>query len=126
MFETVRIYWNIHKFCYSVQTKQNGRWRLWAHNRTVFLWKPKFLVQEGGRKRALREKVRNVHAFIEGGLMPFDDIKNLTDIDKSVPVHYDLSIGKFIAEDKPIESAYLAMCFSETGVKDKPRVVIVR
>lgn len=124
MFETVRVYWNKTKKCFSVQTKQDGKWRVWSHNKTVFLYKPKFVIKEGEWQRALREKQRNVHAFIEGGMiLPFEQLNNLADIKKTVPVHYDLKLGKFISQNKPIETAYLAICMSE---EDRPSVKIAK
>ena len=40
--------------------------RVTAHAQILILRHAKFIVSEAGRKRVLREKQKNVHAFIEG------------------------------------------------------------
>ena len=62
----VRIYYNFHKKLYSVQTKLNGQWRVTAHQSAAFLKNVTFRVSESGRQRVLKEKRKNVHAYICG------------------------------------------------------------
>jgi hypothetical protein len=62
----VRVYFNLHKKLLSVQTKVNGSWKVIKHVFNINLTDVKFKVSEGGRQRVLREKRKNVHAFIEG------------------------------------------------------------
>jgi len=57
-----RVYWNFHRKCFSVQV--NGR--VVAHATDVVLFCPRFKVSARGRARVLREKRKNVHAFIYG------------------------------------------------------------
>ena len=59
-----RVYWNLHKNCYSV--RQKGIVRCHADN--VYLKDITFPVQEGGRELVLRSGVKNVHAFVRGVL----------------------------------------------------------
>ena len=59
-----RIYWNLHKDCYSV--RQAGIVRCHADN--VYLKDVTFPVQEGGRELVLRSGAKNVHAFVRGVL----------------------------------------------------------
>ncbi len=44
--------------------KQYGR--LYAHSQTALIRNAKFRVQEGGWKRAVKQKCRNVHAMVRG------------------------------------------------------------
>jgi hypothetical protein len=67
----MRIYRNLHKNCMSVQQKKkDGRgkisWRVLFHTNNIFLKDVQFHVNEGGRKRVLEEKKKNVHAFVKG------------------------------------------------------------
>jgi len=73
----VRVYWNLHKNCYSVQTKQwrpsrtaksgSARaWRVTAHVEKVYLDEPRFTVSAAGNARVRREQRKNVHAYVTG------------------------------------------------------------
>ena len=61
----VKVYWNIHKNCWSVL---NSAGRVIAHEDTVHLTDATFIVRQGGRKRVLQEQRKNVHAFVKGTL----------------------------------------------------------
>jgi len=69
----VRVYRNLHKKCFSVQEKTEKGWRVKRHATSIVLKNASFRVSEAGRKRVLKEKRKNVHAFIEGY-----EIKNST------------------------------------------------
>lgn len=60
--QRVQVYRNLTKRCWSVRHKG----RVIAHAVAVYLKDCTFKVQEGGRKRVLRERRKNVHAFVEG------------------------------------------------------------
>ena len=63
----VRVYFNLHKNLFSVQQKNNkGNWVVVAHKFGIALKDLTFKVSEAGRQRVLKEKKKNVHAFIEG------------------------------------------------------------
>lgn len=61
-----RIYYNLQRKCLSVQTKVNGSWKVTKYVDAINLSDVKFKVSQAGRRRVLREKRKNVHAFIEG------------------------------------------------------------
>jgi hypothetical protein len=61
---TVDAYRNLHKGCISV--RKGGR--VQKCSQKVALLTPKFVVGAGGRARVLREKRKNVHAFVRGTL----------------------------------------------------------
>ena len=63
----VQVYWNIQKRVWSVRNKATGR-VVW-HSPCLRLENCKFTVQAGGRARVLREKQKNIHAFVEGNLV---------------------------------------------------------
>lgn len=60
--KTVDAYRNLHKGCISVRRKG----RVERCSQKVALLTPKFVVGAGGRQRVLREKRKNVHAFVRG------------------------------------------------------------
>ena len=62
----VRIYYNFHKKLFSVQEKVNGSWKVVEYTKEIFLRNATFKVSEAGRQRVLKEKRKNVHAFVEG------------------------------------------------------------
>lgn len=64
----VQVYWNITKRIWSVRDKATGR--VIRHDSCLRLKDCKFTVQPGGRARVLREKVKNIHAFVEGEIEP--------------------------------------------------------
>ena len=65
----VKLYWNLHKDCYSILAKQTGKWKVIAYTRYPFLLKNvEFIVNENGRQRVIREKKKYVHAYLKGNI----------------------------------------------------------
>ena len=58
----VEIYYNLHKHVLSVREKG----LVIKHTPAAEVFNAKFVVQPGGRKRVLRDKRKNVHAFVRG------------------------------------------------------------
>lgn len=65
----VKVYWNLHRKCFSIQ--QNGL--VVGHTDVVRLVDVTFKVSEAGRQRVIKEKRKNVHAYMIGTLskIPF-------------------------------------------------------
>lgn len=59
-----QVYWNVNKKCWSIRDKKTRL--VVGHSDWVTLADVRFVVQEGGRQRVLREKRKNVHAWAEG------------------------------------------------------------
>ena len=75
----VYVYKNLHKDCWSV--KQHGLVK--AHipkDEAIGLWDCYFHVDAKGREKVLREKRKNVHAYVKGYLQ---DVENVTRISSS-------------------------------------------
>ena len=64
MQKTVEVYRNLQKKCWSV--RQNGK--VICHTDYITLKWSRFVVQPSGRSRVLKEKRKNVHAFVRGFL----------------------------------------------------------
>jgi hypothetical protein len=66
MNKRVRVYYNLHKKKLSVLHKTKKGWRLREHRDSIKLKDARFIIYEAGRQRVLKEKRKNVHAYIEG------------------------------------------------------------
>jgi hypothetical protein len=62
--QKVRVYWNLHKDCYSIQDCKTGK--VIAHREALTITDAKFVVRKGGNERVRDEGRKNVHAFIVG------------------------------------------------------------
>ena len=60
----VQVYYNLHKKCLSVRYKG----KVIEHAQEVTLTDARFHVQQAGRERVLKQKRKNVHAYISGKL----------------------------------------------------------
>lgn len=75
----VAVYWNLHRACWSIQSREGlTRGRVIAHAAAVGLKGCQFKVSEAGRQRVLREKRKNVHAFVVGELIAYRDAEGRT------------------------------------------------
>ena len=105
----VRIYYNFRKKIFSVQEKVNGSWKVTEYTNDIFLRNVEFKVSEAGRQRVLKDKRKNVHAFILGERFPF--------IPKSFVYRDEVSYNPYkgenfivISEQKPLDWAkYVAI-----------------
>ena len=68
--QAVEVYYNLHKKKYSIRDRVSGL--VVAHADQVILTDAIFKVSEAGRQRVLREKRKNVHAFVVGKFMAAD------------------------------------------------------
>ncbi len=62
--DRVKVYYNLQKECLSVIDAETGL--LYCHAHRVELHNAKFRVQLAGRNRVIKEKRKNVHAYIVG------------------------------------------------------------
>lgn len=88
----VRVYFNLHKHCYSVQDSSTNK--VIAHVDSINIVDAKFVVRDSGRQKVLREQRKNVHAFVVGywKKSPCKKLKN--------KVRYNPYIrGDFFSED---------------------------
>ncbi len=58
------VYWNLRKNCYSVRDCSTGR--VIEHTNSLWIIRPEFVVRQAGREKVLRDKQKNVHAFVRG------------------------------------------------------------
>jgi hypothetical protein len=93
----VQVYWNLHKTIWSIRDAKTRL--IIAHKSQLSLIDASFKVSEAGRQRVLRERRKNVHAYIEG---------LLEDVDCSVAatlrrVRYDpYKYNYFMVDEHPV------------------------
>lgn len=61
----VDVYWNLHRKCWSIRHKG----KVIGHSQAVVLGDATFHVSKAGRQRVLRERRKNIHAFVRGTLL---------------------------------------------------------
>ncbi len=66
----VRIYRNLNKKTFSILKKTKGGWRIHGYTNDALLYNVRFVVYQRGRERVLKQRRKNVHAFIEGEYLP--------------------------------------------------------
>ena len=96
----VRVYRNLHTGTLSMQgyIPEKKGWRVIGHPEVVTLENVKFVVREAGRLRVLKEKRKNVHAWVEGDLVGHSLI-NFREAAKYNPYKYEFwvdSVGRDI------------------------------
>lgn len=92
----VAIYRNLHKegHVYSVRSEETKRVVAWVGS--IVLTKADFKVGQTGRRRVLKEKRKNVHAFIKGTVSN----KCIKDVDGWVKVGYNPYKGDTFVDSK--------------------------
>lgn len=76
----VKVYFNLRKKCFSIQHKG----KVIAHADTVKLKNVTYKVSEAGRQRVLKERHKNVHAFLVG-----EWVHSLSEDFAGIPVTYN-------------------------------------
>ena len=101
----VEVYFNLHKRVFSIRSCRTGR--VIDHAKHVHIVNPKFVVREGGRQRVLRERKKNVHAFVRGNLTAFKDSpSHLADTIGYNPYKYDSFVN--VTDEAPVYKAFRA------------------
>ena len=104
----VEIYYNLHKHCLSVRNKG----KVIAHVPSVLVKDASFVVQPAGRAKVLREKKKNVHAFVRGMNCLDDSFTPALDGLTPVEVTYNpYKYNSFVRRDneQPIHTAKFAV-----------------
>jgi hypothetical protein len=103
--QRVQCYWNIRSKCWSVRDPKTRL--VIGHTKILRLVDCRFIVNEAGRRRVLRERKKNVHAWVEGTVAaPHDDwwdidLSDIMERDRRVsynPYHGPNFITNFRAE----------------------------
>jgi hypothetical protein len=104
----VEVYFNLHKKLFSVRDCKTGR--VIKHTNDITILDPKFVVRKAGRERVLRERKKNVHAFVRGELMGYEDMAHEPELYSSVtynPYKYSSFVNKHTEET--VDNAHVAV-----------------
>ena len=86
----VKVYYNLHKFQLSVVAMEGAQKGIViAHAKSILLGDVVFKVFEAGRQRVIRERRKNVHAYVQGDLINIYGMS--TERGKDV-ITYDMAI----------------------------------
>ena len=116
----VEVYFNLHKYTWSVRQCSTGRVIL--HTDKVHIRDPKFVVRQSGRERVLREGKKNVHAFVRGEITHFDDF-DPDYLDYTLVAYNPYKFDTFVdvTDTMPVRTAKRAMLeLQPTGPIDRP------
>ena len=96
--QRVEVYRNLHKNCYSVRALTgDNKGLVIDHVRSITLKDATFIVQPAGRNKVLREKRKNVHAFVRG----YTTDESIT---HGMPVRYDPYLNDAFIITRPMWS----------------------
>ena len=112
----VRCYKNLHKNKISVQVKISGNWKVVYHAKSVDLINVTFKVSQSGREKVLREKKKNVHAFVCGKLVALDKGKRIQG-EKVLYNPYKTKTFVLAGSGDPVASATVARVDVESGIE---------
>jgi len=108
----VDIYWNLIKKCWSVRSREGDTYgKVVGHLDSCVIVKAKFVVNPKGRERVLRERRKNVHAFVRGDLLMSRMPGTIDSYEGWAEAKYNpYETNKFLGKDKiPLESAQLVL-----------------
>ena len=66
--DRIRVYYNLHRKCFSIQDYQTGL--VTEHTDKLFMTNAMFVVRKSGNERVKKEGKKNVHAFVNGIRQP--------------------------------------------------------
>lgn len=123
----VRVYWNLHKDCYSVldwEPRSRKKGRLVCHLSELMLKDAKFVVQPSGNKRVRDEKRKNVHAFIEGEWHEYAKRSTFVMMGKVRYNPYKNVAFVLTHDEREVEVASEAHLSYTSGTPPTPRVLV--
>ena len=89
----VRIYYNLTRKCWSIMDYESKL--IYDHAHRVILHDAVCKVSEAGMNRAIKTGDRNVHAFIDGNLVAYEDLDQLKAAPKPKPKSKTLAYNPF-------------------------------
>ena len=107
----VRVYWNLHKHTFSIQDTQTGL--VIGHSNHIEIEDASFVVRQGGRRKVLETRRKNVHAFVVGKLTSVTDepkakVRGLTELTYN-PYKYDSFVTKSNNQTKVSQAGYVML-----------------
>ncbi len=108
----VRVYYNLHKGCLSIQVYIQGKgWRVKGYANSLILQDVVYQVFETSRLRAIKQRRRNVHAYACGTLIGVSNSinKSIVSFDddlKSISYNpYNIGSFYFTSNQRPLKAS---------------------
>lgn len=114
-----KVYRNLHNGLFSIQDKDTGL--VVGHAESVSMIDCEFKVNESGRQRVLKEKRKNVHAFVIGGIVNtigFQSYKN-----REVIYKENFNFNKKVDTNNPLSVIYNPYRYEQFFCLDKQEYV---
>jgi len=101
----VAVYYNLHKHVFSLQSRDKETYgRVVEHSEHVILKNANFVVRKKGREKVLKEKTKNVHAFVVGEVI--QGLPSGKEHSTEVPVVYNPYKGPSFVKKTTKEPVY--------------------
>ena len=121
----VRVYWNFHRKCYSVQEyfKDKHGWRISKYSDKILLTDAVFKVIQAGRAKVIKNKCKNVHAYIIGTEVEHLFLRGRQEVSYNPYTHREFLVyeGTDSQAVHSSKTAVLEVQTSVAGIK-KPRI----
>ena len=119
----VEVYFNLHKRVFSVRSCKTGR--VVHHTKNVHIRDPQFVVREGGRQRVLRERKKNVHAFVRGIMFHYHTVFFAPDTTTEVTYNpYKHSTFVIKGTEEAVDKAKIAVLSTNPDEGTTMRVIV--
>lgn len=102
----VRIFRNLTRNAWSIQTKAQGAWRTVGHAGEVAVINAKFHHSEATRARIVATGSREVHAWVEGDLSAVGPVGLVEKWTDAAIVAAFAAAGSAMVEDRPVGVTY--------------------
>lgn len=122
----VDVYYNLNKGCLSLRALDGPeRGRVVGHADSVVLKDAEFVVQPGGRQRVLKEKRKNVHAFVRGILQAVNSLVRMHPATARPVMYNPYLYDSFVTRDtkEPVVSAPQVLIQGKSVTAQNPVVV---
>jgi hypothetical protein len=117
----VDVYFNLHKKVWSVKSRDRryNYGRVIAHMSEVSVDNATFVVSQAGRERVLREKRKNVHAYVRGTLNRFRDLRMVGNGECSDLYYNPYKVDSFVDHEtmEPVTSADKVALYPDRRVR---------
>jgi len=119
----VEVYFNLHKKTFSVRDCKTGR--VVKHTNDITILEPKFVVRKAGRERVLRERKKNVHAFVRGIMFHYHTVFFAPDTTTEVTYNpYKHSTFVIKSTEEAVDKAKIAVLSTNPDEGTTMRVIV--
>ena len=109
-----RLYRNLHRNAFSLQSyiKEKRGYRVLLRSKILILMDVKFKIYETGRQKVIKEKRKNVHAYVEP--VWFEEVKKDIDVSRFREIYYNpYEFDSFVYKDtlEKVDTAFRVLAY---------------